>query len=202
MATCCNSLPSSHFSVSFEELFRFTHGSKFSSRYGVFKKFRETWTKFNKKIYITGNNEVLDDFRSTILEFLEYQLSTQEQLRGDYQEWLELTMVFLGGISKNGISFRKPGAVSLARWRTKSNMHTRYTCFMAQFKLSHGENNSLKRICIFLVRIYVRARLLSSEAIKGSHHDFIFMRQLRNYQDTDPEISKVVRKKFPTIACT
>lgn len=145
---------------------------------------------------------MLDDFRSTILEFLEYQISTKKQLRGDYQELLKLTMVSLGGIPKSGISFGKPGAVSLARWMTKATYAYKIYLFHGQFNLSHEENNSLKRMCIFLVRVYVRVRFLSSEEIKVSHHDFIFMRQLRNYQDTDPEISKVVRKKFPAVSCT
>ena len=39
--------------------------------------------------------------------------------RDDYQELLELTMIFLGGIPKNGILFRIPRAVSHARgWQS------------------------------------------------------------------------------------
>lgn len=44
-----------------------------------FIRFREIWTKLNKKIYMTSSNEVPGDVRSTILGFFEYHLSTQEQ---------------------------------------------------------------------------------------------------------------------------
>lgn len=67
-------------------------------------------TKLNK-VYTTGNNEVPDEVCSTILEFLEYCLSTQKQQRGDYGELLGLTMISLGSIPKNGISFRTSEAV-------------------------------------------------------------------------------------------
>lgn len=161
-----------------------------------FKRFRETWTKLNKKVYITGSNEVPDDVRSTILGFLEYHLSTQKQQRDDYRELLEVTMIFLGGIPKNGISFRTPGAVSHARWMAKAIYAFKIYLFQDQFQLSRGEKNSLRRICIFLARVYVRAWFLSSEAIKAPYHDFLFMRQLINYQDIDPEISKAAAKKI------
>ncbi len=60
------------------------------------------------------------DVRSTIIHFIEDQLATHKQLRDDYRELLELTMIFLGGIPKNGISFHIPGAVSHARWMSKA----------------------------------------------------------------------------------
>jgi hypothetical protein len=162
----------------------------------LFKRFKETWTKLDKKIYITGTNEVSDDVRSTILRFLEYHLSMKKQQRDDYRELLELTMIFLGGIPKKGISFRTPGAVSHARWMAKAIYAFKIYMFQDQFKLSRGEKNSLRRICIFLAQVYVRAWFLSSEAIKAPYHDFLFMRQLINYQDIDPEISKATAKKF------
>ena len=62
---------------------------------------------------MTGGNEMPDVVRSTILGFLEYHFSPQKQQR----ELLELTMIFLGGIPKNGVWFSTPGAVSHARWK-------------------------------------------------------------------------------------
>ena len=68
--------------------------------------------------------------------------------------------------------------------------------FQDQFKLSHKERNSLRRICIFLSRVYVRAWSLSSNAIKAPYHDFLFMGKLINYHDIDLEISKAAAKTF------
>ena len=127
---------------------------------------------------MTGINEVPDDIRSTILEFLENNLSTKKHPRDDYQELLELTMIFLGGIPKKGISFHIPGAVSHARWMAKAIYAFKIYLFQDQFQVSKREKNSLKRMCIFLARVYIRAWSKSTEAIKAPFHDFQFMREL------------------------
>lgn len=59
-------------------------GATYGPNMALFKRFRETWTKLNKKVYITGSNEVPDDVRSTILGFLEHHLFKQKQQRDDY----------------------------------------------------------------------------------------------------------------------
>ena len=105
-------------------------------------------------------------------------------------------MVFLGGIPKNGISFGIPGAVSHARWMAKAIYAFKIYLFQNQFQLSYMEKNSLRRICMFLSRVYVQAWFLSSEAITAPYHDFLFMSQLINYRDIDPQAGKAAAKKF------
>ena len=105
-------------------------------------------------------------------------------------------MIFLGRIPKNGISFCIPGAVSHARWMAKAIYAFKIYLFQNQFQLSHMEKNSLRRICMFLARVYVQAWFLSSEAITAPYHDFLFMCQLINYRDIDPQVSKAAAKKF------
>ena len=105
-------------------------------------------------------------------------------------------MIFLGGIPKNGVSFRIPGAVSHAKRMAKAIYAFKIYLFQNQFQLSHMEKNSLGRICMFLARVYVQAWFLSSEAITAPYHDFLFMCQLINYRDIDPQVSKAAAKKF------
>ena len=50
----------------------------------LFTRFREAWEKLNKKVYMTGINEVPDDISSTILEFLENNISKKKHPRDDY----------------------------------------------------------------------------------------------------------------------
>ena len=69
----------------------------------LFTRYREALEKLNKKVCMTGINEVPDDIHSTILEFLENNLFTNKHPRDDYLELLELTMIFPGGIPKKGI---------------------------------------------------------------------------------------------------
>lgn len=59
--------------------------------------------------------------------------------------------------------------------------------------ISCDGESSLRRIYIFLARVYVRAWFLSSEAINS--HDLISMCQLILYQDIDPDISKAAAIK-------
>ena len=132
----------------------------------LFKRFRETWTKLDKNIYITGSNEVPDSVRSTILGFLEHHLSTQKQKRDDYRELLELTMIFLGGIPKNGISFCIPGAVNHARWMTKAVYAFKIYLFQNQFQLSHREKNSLRRNVFFLLGCMLEAGFCHQKQLK------------------------------------
>lgn len=63
-------------------------------------RFKETWTKFQNMVDITVRNEVPDDFRFTILGFLEYIILRRKNSLDDYQELLELTIIFHGGIPK------------------------------------------------------------------------------------------------------
>ena len=58
----------------------------------LFTRFKEAREKLNKKVYMTGINEVPDDIRSTIFEFLENILSKNKHPRDDYRELLELTI--------------------------------------------------------------------------------------------------------------
>lgn len=55
---------------------------------------------------------------------------------------------------------------------------------------------TLRSICIFLARVYVRNLFLLSDTIKAPYHDFLFMGQLINYRDIDPDISKAAAKLF------
>ena len=77
-------------------------------------------------------------------------------------------MIFLGGIPKKGILFRIPGAVSHARWMAKATYAFKIYLFQDQFQVSKREKNSLRRIFIFLSRVYIRAWFLSTEAIKAN----------------------------------
>lgn len=107
----------------------------------LFKRFRDIWTKLNKNVFITGIKEVPNNLRTTIHEFLEYNLSTQMQYRNDYRELLELTMIFLGSIPKNGISFHILRPKSHARWMVKAIYAFKIYLFQDPFELSNKKRN-------------------------------------------------------------
>lgn len=68
--------------------------------------------------------------------------------------------------------------------------------FQNQFKLSHKERSSLKNICFSFTNVCSSlVSVLVSEVIKAPNYDFLFMHQLINYHDIDPEITKEVATK-------
>ena len=63
-------------------------------------------------------NEIVLHCRDDIVQFALNQLQCQ-QPRDDYQEFLELSLLFLGHTPVRGIRFRGPGALHQARWLAK-----------------------------------------------------------------------------------
>ena len=116
-----------------------------------------------------------------------------EMITENYWSW---QCFFLVAFQRREILFRIPGAVSRARWMAKAIYAFKIYLFEDQFHVSKREKNSLRRICIFLARVYIRAWFLSTEAIKAPYQDLQFTRELIKYQDIDPEISTATGKKF------
>jgi len=75
--------------------------------------------------------------------------------RDDYRELLELAVIFLGGSPPRGISFQYPGAMHHARWMSKAIYSPKIFVFRKQFKFKKNEKDSIRSICIFLIRLYV-----------------------------------------------
>jgi hypothetical protein len=89
----------------------------------LFKRFRDHW-KFieSDKVQVASSDPLVESLvalrRSDISEFARRHLATA-QPRDDYREFLELSVVFLRGVSSRGIWFRIPGAMHRARWMAK-----------------------------------------------------------------------------------
>lgn len=127
--------------------------AKFSASSGpdipLFKRFKKEW--INKNIdqekfstWRTDANvyKILKDAADELLMFAERQLQ-QDFPRDDYKEFLELIVIFLGGIPAKGIHFRQPGAYHLARWMAKGIYCLKIWLFRKQFKLYGKEEEAL-----------------------------------------------------------
>lgn len=98
-------------------------GSKFSPSSGpdipLFKRFKNHWATIDTSkfsIWSTDSkaNIILNDVRDEILIFAQNKLLGNFP-RDDYKEFLQLIVIFLGGIPPGGIKFCKPGPYHLAR---------------------------------------------------------------------------------------
>ena len=104
----------------------------------LFKRFRDHW-KFiqSDKFQVASSDPLVESLvaphRSDILEFAHRHLATA-QPRDDYREFLELSVVFLGGVPSRRTRFRIPGAMHQAQWMAKAIYTIKMWLFRAQFK--------------------------------------------------------------------
>ena len=81
-----------------------------------------------------------------------FQDQKKYKIRRDYQELLELTVIFLGGNIPNGNRFRQPGDLSHARWMAKAIYSIEIYMFREQFRLTDRGIRGLREFCIFLIK--------------------------------------------------
>lgn len=161
----------------------------------IFKRFKECWSTIESTKYHIDVDVVSDDVRHNIMNFLVEQL-TLKQPRDDYRELLELSVIFLGGTPPRGVSFRIPGPVSHARWMAKAIYALKIYLFQNQFNITTREKDSIRRICIFIVRIYLRSWFLAPLCAKAPYLDFNFLLNIIEYKNVDADISNAAVKKF------
>lgn len=122
-----------------------------------------------------------------------------KQPRGDYQEFLELACIFLGGIPPRGIKFKRPGANHHARWLAKAIYCLKIFIFRAQFfqsARSSREVTKLRQICIFIILFYVKIWFNAPYAITAPQQDLSLMQRLIQFQVTHPNEAKAALGKL------
>jgi hypothetical protein len=161
----------------------------------LFKRFGQSLSSIVKSNHRTRVDDVTEDVRVSMLEFI--QQIHQKHHKYDYHELLELAIFFLGRHPSSTRSFiSHSGAVSHARWMAKAIYAFKIYLFQDQFELTRKEKNSIKRLCIFLVRVYLQAWFLAPLAVKAPYHDYKFLQKLIECKEVDPEISNCAVKKF------
>ncbi|KAL4141447.1 hypothetical protein QTP88_004085 [Uroleucon formosanum] len=166
----------------------------------IFKSFQLAWITMDTKMFNSGIencivmgsvNDVCDDIIKFSIDRLE-----ENHPRDDYREFLELTVIFLGGILPNGIHFKKPGAIHHARWMAKAIYSLKIYLFREQFRLTVKEETALRNICIFIIRLYIKSWFDAPSAIKAPFQDLTFIKNLLNYIAIDKDTSQIAIKKF------
>ena len=147
------------------------------------------------KSAMTNDRELITDIREDTIKFAVQQL-VSFQPRDDYKELLELAIVFLGSDPPRGIFFMAPGAIHHARWIAKASYALKIYLFRYQFRPTSNETRGVRDICVFIVRLYVRAWCTAPDAIAASYHDLQFLQSLKRYADIHPAISKAAVNKF------
>lgn len=173
------------------------------TKVALFERFQEAWEDIKEKNFTPGTSD--KDIYSQICDcidetkiFIEKQLK-KEICRGDYREFLELSLLFIGGriphTKRQKVIFHPPGAVHHARWMAKAMYALKILLFREHFTLSSQQLNGLKAFCVFVIRFYVKLWFRCSNAIKAPYRDLTFLKTIFN-DSKDPKTSTEVVRKF------
>jgi hypothetical protein len=164
----------------------------------IFKRFQQYWGNLNTEKFEPGTiNEFIQtnvsDVCSDVINFVVDYLQIK-QPREDYRELLELTIIFLGGVPPRGISLRVPGAIHHARWMAKAIYCLKIFLFRSQFRLTQKEEMSIASVCVFIIRLYIKAWFVAPMTSRALYQDLNFLKDLIRYQSIDKSISEVTIK--------
>lgn len=109
---------------------------------------------------------------------------------------LELGLIYLGVTPQNGVCFMAPGAIHQARWMAKIIYVMKIWLFRSQFKLTSKEETGLSDICVFVVRLYIKAWFMAPNAAAAPACDLQFLKDLVAYEAVNLQVSKVSTDKF------
>lgn len=165
----------------------------------IFNRFAERWDQIKHNQFSTGlsdsivQSKISNQECQQIKDFCHQQLQ-RDQIRGDYKELLELSLTFLGD---DGGAFRTCGATSHARFMSKCIYSLKIFLFRNHFKpLTKRELNCIRDICVFVVKIYIKAWFGCTNAIQSPNQDLNLLRDTFDYAKTDKIVSDAVIDKL------
>lgn len=169
----------------------------------IFNRLKSNWNNINTNQFKSG---LEDDFVQTQIdpdcsdEMLEFCLDhlQKPQCRVDYREFLQLVVLFLGGRPPGVNKLKKPGAIHHARWMAKAIGALKIFLLREQFEFKDNEYNGIRDVCIFLIRLYVKAWFQTKSAIDAPRIDLDFIKESIHYANIDNEVSNVILSKIRT----
>ena len=166
----------------------------------LFKRFQDQWACIKTKDFEAGVNSdhvnaLVKDMRESTVAFAQ-DLMAQGTQRDDYMEFLQLVVLFLGGIPANGVIFKAPGAMHHARWMSKVIYSLKIFMFRKHFRLTAKEEDGILKVCIFAVRIYLRAWMLAPLAARAPSHDLELLKSLIQFKEVDEKSARAAYLKL------
>lgn len=148
----------------------------------LFKRFKEQWSFIDQGTYETaaGMKEI-ESFQQQSIAFAESHLQLY-QPRDDYREFLELVIIFLGGMPARGIHIIAPGALHAARWMARIIYCFKIWMFRSQFKLKLSEEQGMFTFLLFVSKIYLQAWFEAPNPVSAPANDLRFLQQLSMYE--------------------
>lgn len=92
--------------------------------------------------------------------------------------------------------FKEPGATSRARWLAKAIYVLKIWMLRKEFPLTATEEDSLKRISIFVVSVYIFAWYQAPFAIRAPKNNLDFLQEFYKFKSVDETLAEMAIKKF------
>lgn len=195
-------LPCRHhiYELVLREVFEIKFGKTSAPGVLIFDRFKDRWDEVKTKAYTAGieDDEVAKRIpvamQMKIRDLCKAQLN-ENQPRRDYEEFLQLILLFLGE-DLGKFSVRSPGPISHARWMAKAIYSLKMFLYRKHFKMTARELNGLRDVCIFIVLRYAKAWFRCDRAEEAPNQDLDFIKSIAEYAAIDKELSKNVLSKF------
>lgn len=164
----------------------------------LFNRVRNDWRYIDAKSFKSGiddeivANAIPPEERTEIMNFCLKNLGKQ-QYRADYKEFLELTVIFLGGTIPD-YSLRTPGPTSHARWMAKGIYMLKMFLLREQLELNEVMLSNIRSICILIVRVYVKLWFGCTKGAEAPNQDLNFLKDAILHPDS--EVSNALVTKF------
>lgn len=174
-------------------------GSSPAPEFQLFKRFKAEWKSIDKSAFKDcttdeHTNSLIAKNRDSLVQSL--SSASINQSRDDYQELVELAMIFLGAHPTRGVFFRTPGAMHHARWMAKAIYSFKIWMFRDQFEMTFQELTGIRDFCVFLARVYVKAWTMASLAAAAPANDLSLLQDLLDYKSINPKISQRTFEKL------
>lgn len=191
-----------------ELILKSAFASKFGSTSGptvpMFHRFKNSWNDIDQTKFEPGINDpivkiALEGDIDDLIEFCKEELK-KKSVRRDYEELLQLSLMFLG---YNGriFAFRPPAGMSHARYMSK--LIYSFKMFLFRFEkvggtplLTHQQVKAMREFLIFALKFYVKAWFKCTDPIQAPNNDLLLLKNMYDYQALDSELSKSVVKTF------
>lgn len=183
------------FEIILSKIFTLCFGASSSPQIPLFKRFRDVWETLPKEHYNCLDLDTnAEQFAENTLESLT-ALFGQNQVRDDYKELIELTMIVLNKPPAK-IHWRAPGPIHHARWMAKLLYALKIFLFrnnLQAFKLTKREEKQIVRFVSFGALIYTKIWIEAPLAADAPINDLLLWKNLKLYEAIDSEISIIAR---------
>lgn len=177
----------------------------------IFGRFKDAWPTIDKELYSSGmgDQEVAKHLNPAIIDEIKEFCLTElysKQPRDDYREFLELTILFVGGEipntrKRNTVrTFAPPAGCSNARWMMKAIYSLKIYLFRSQFTMSLQQLEGIREVCsvdqFYTSEIGSPVNLPLKHQIMTYSLKMKFIKNAIDYAKIDEQVSNKVLNKM------